>query len=375
MGERDTFPTHQEVEARTTGLYMLRFGTAYGLPVPIFFKKPLSFYQDKARDYREKYGSEWEGRFYADWPDYFDMVYGLLENRANTPSTTNAIFQLNKHKELIAAIDDPSLGFNNKDQDYSDLISLITRQWGTIEEYDPHARNYLLQQEIAGIPIAELKTPPQVAADVQMKKGWLGWEQYKLKEEELLEQASKASIASGGSAVTSIRQKNAIYIDGNGEVRRIYDFRQDFLKSQEDPKTGNPTWLRNYQLYDAEGWQSSIKVMQMLTNHNDYINTSITLKDRPSLQKAAMRFVEERENDMSLETIRDYLAGREVFVKALEQREAAGITGGGNMESKVNLDLEMEYNAWVENLKANGHPGFAEIYSRFLSQDKLKRVN
>lgn len=375
MGARDTIPTHEEIESKTMGLYMLRLGTAYGLPVPLQFKGPLSFYQDKAREYREKYGSDWEGRFYADWPDYFDMVYGLLENRTNTPPSTDAIYRLEKYSELVSAIDNPVGGFNNTDREDSDLISLITRKWGTIEEYDPHARNYLLEEEIRGEPISKLRSPDEVAASVKMKRGWLEYEQYKLKEEELLDKASKASLQMGGSAVTSIRQKNAVYIDGNGQVRRIADFKDDFLKAQEDPRTGNPVWLANYQRNDAEGWKNSIRVMQMLTNHKDYINTSRTLKDKPTIQKAAARFVEDQGDDPFWETIRDYLDGREVFANALQQREAAGISGGGNIQAKVNLGLEMQYNAWVDNLKANGHPGFAEIYNRFLSLDKLQKVD
>jgi hypothetical protein len=373
-GDRDSIPTHQEIENKTMGLYMLRLGTAYGLPVPIQFKKPLSFYQDKARDYREKYGSEWEGRFYADWPDYFDMVFAMLENRTNTPPSTDAIYKLNRYRGLVEVIDSPIGGFNNADREDSDLISFITRKWGTIEEYDPHARNYLLTKEIGQEPISKFRDPEEVAAANQIKRGWLEYEQYKLWEEETLEKASAASISQGGSAVTSINQKNAIYIDGNGQVRNIKDAKDDFLKAAEDPRTGNPVWLANFRRYDSEGWKNSIRVIKMLTNHKGYIDNSPTLRDKPDVRKQAMRFVEDHENDAFWDTTQEYLQGRDLFVKALQRREAAGIEGGGNIEAKVNLGLQMEYNAWVDNLKANGHPGFAEIYNRFLSQDKLTLV-
>lgn len=374
-GNRSTYPTQEEIEAKTMGHYMLRASITYGLPVPVRLAPPLNFYTEKARNYRDKYGAEWEAKFYADFPEYYDMVFSILENRTNTPYTTNAIFMLNEYKDLAKLIDSPAGPFNNKSQDYSDLISLITRKWGTTEEYDPHAANYLLREELAGTPLTQSRNKEQVVANNAMRRGWLDWSQYKMWEEEALYKASQASIAAGGKAVTSIRQKNALYVDGNGQVKPISEAKDAFLAAQADPRTGNDIWLRNYKQYDAEGWSYSVRVLKMLTNHNDYINTSISLRDLPDARKNAMKFVKKNQNNDYWDTAREYLEGREIFVDALLRQEAAGIDGGGNIDSTYNIPLQARYNAWVESLKANGHPGFAETYDRFLSLDKLKPVD
>jgi LPS O-antigen subunit length determinant protein (WzzB/FepE family) len=63
-------------------------------------------------------------------------------------------------------------------------------------------------------------------------------------------------------------------------------------------------------------------------------------------------------------SVATYLKIRDVFANKLAQRQS------GSLDARSNTDLQLAYDLFVQKLKQDDL-GFADVYDRFLSQDKI----
>ncbi len=110
-GKRDKEPTSEEVAGMTRNWYLLRAAISYASPVSMTPSPKTQFYMDQAHIYQQKYGREWQDKFFEDYPEYYRMALSLSANETGIVATENAynVMKDSRIKKAIAA--DPELGW------------------------------------------------------------------------------------------------------------------------------------------------------------------------------------------------------------------------------------------------------------------------
>jgi hypothetical protein len=86
----------------TRNWFILRAVTANASPVSMAPTPKAQFYIDQAHIYRQKYGQDWQEKFYKDFPQWYDMSLSLSNNETGIVATLNAVDAAKKYRSVIA---------------------------------------------------------------------------------------------------------------------------------------------------------------------------------------------------------------------------------------------------------------------------------
>jgi hypothetical protein len=322
---RTPYLTDGEIKKKTDAFYKMRVAANLILPFAPQFESPYRLWMDKWREYSKNYGLAADAKFLEDFPEYFEFATSLSKNPTGSQATMDDVQNAKRYTDLISDVVD----------DNSYLVGLITRGSGAAK-YNPTA--YWWQSETAIAP----GTP----------------ERYRSKQDP--KEAQRANAAREGWAKY---RRAMVILDAHLEKRGLTSFQQSGaedlayakqvviqqLASDVDPVTGQPTgqpsaWYEDYR--DIDGTKSA----KTMSGFKKIISNE--------------KFMADNGDDPTWKSVAVYMKIRDSIASLLGARESS------NIDSKQNEDLRMALDYYVNQLKA-GDLEFANIYDRFLSQDRI----
>lgn len=314
-----------EIKKKTDAFYKMRVAANLILPFAPQFESPYRFYMDKWREYSQTYGLGADAKFLEDYPEYFGFATSLSKNPTGSQATMDDVQNAKRYNDLISDVVD----------DNSYLVGLITKGSGAAK-YNPTA--YWWQSETAIAP----GTP----------------ERYRSKQDP--KEAQRANAAREGWAKY---RRAMVILDAHLEKRGLTSFQQNGaedlayakqiviqqLASDVDPVTGQPTgepsaWYEDYRDIDGTKSAKTISGFRKILSND--------------------KFMADNGDDPTWKSVTMYMKIRDSIASYLRARASS------NIDSKENEDLRMALDYYVNQLKA-GDLEFANIYDRFLSQDRI----
>ena len=317
--------TDGQIKSKTDAFYKMRVAANLILPFAPQFESPYRFYMDKWREYSQTYGLGADAKFLEDYPEYFEFATSLSKNPTGSQATMDDVQNAKRYTDLIADVKG----------DNSYLVGLITKGSGAAK-YNPTAYWWQSETSIApGTPEKYRgKQDPQEAQ--QQNAAREGWAKYRRAMAVLDAHLDKRGL-------TSFQQSGA---------EDLAAAKQAIIKqlaSDIDPVTGKPTgspsaWYQDYR--DIDGTKNA--------------KTIIGFKKILGNEK----FMADNADDPTWKSVAVYMKVRDRISVSLRGRPS------NNIDAKENIDLRMILDYYVNQLKA-GDLEFANIYDRFLSQDRI----
>lgn len=317
--------TDAQIKSKTDAFYKMRVAANLILPFAPQFESPYRYYMDKWREYSQTYGLGADAKFLEDYPEYFEFATSLSKNPTGSQATMADVQNAKRYTDLIAQV--------SGDNAY--LVGLITKGSGAAK-YNPTA--YWWQSETSISPgTPEKYRGKQDPKDAQQqnaaREGWAKYRRAMAVLDAHLEKRGLTSLQQAG-AEDLAAAKQAI-------VQQ--------LASDIDPVTGKPTgspsaWYQDYR--DVDGTKSA--------------KTIIGFKKILGNEK----FMSDNADDPTWKSVALYMKVRDSISSTLRGRPS------NNIDAKENADLRMVLDYYVNQLKA-GDLEFANIYDRFLSQDRI----
>jgi hypothetical protein len=314
-----------EIKKKTDAFYKMRVAANLILPFAPQFESPYRFYMDKWREYSQTYGLGADAKFLNDYPEYFGFATSLSKNPTGSQATMDDVQNAKRYNDLISDVVD----------DNSYLVGLITKGSGAAK-YNPTA--YWWQSETAIAP----GTP----------------ERYRSKQDP--KEAQRANAAREGWAKY---RRAMVILDAHLEKRGLTSFQQNGaedlayakqiviqqLASDVDPVTGQATgepsaWYEDYRDIDGTKSAKTISGFRKILSND--------------------KFMADNGDDPTWKSVTMYIKIRDSIASSLRARASS------NIDAKENEDLRMALDYYVNQLKA-GDLEFANIYDRFLSQDRI----
>jgi hypothetical protein len=320
--------TDKQVKQKTDAFFNVRLAAAVILPFAPSFKSPYKHYIDKWHEYSTKYGINADSKFLADFPEFFDFATSMSKNETGIASDMNAVSNAKRYSSLISTLqtDNPA------------LTSLVTN--GTPGEFSNTASWWEEQQNIGPGSVDKFRgtvSPVESIAKNQARKGWA---QYRLMTTQL-----DAALAKRG--LTDVNQAGA-------EDLKAAKFAViQAISVEYDPVTQKPTstpsaWAIDYSDVDGLKAAKNINGLRKIVNNSAFMD----INGSTPTWKSVMAYLQ----------LRDSIAVK------LSVRPSGGI------DAKANEDLALQLNFYVNQLR-RGDIKFADIYDRFLSQDKIYYKN
>lgn len=320
-----TYLTDSQIKKKTDAFYMMRVAANLILPFAPQFESPYRFYMDKWREYSQTYGLGADAKFLEDYPEYFEFATSLSKNPTGSQATMDDVQNAKRYTDLIADVKG----------DNSYLVGLITKGSGAAK-YNPTAYWWQSETSIApGTPEKYRgKQDPQEAQ--QQNAAREGWAKYRRAMAVLDAHLDKRGL-------TSFQQSGA------EDLAAAKQAIIQQLASDIDPVTGRPTgspsaWYQDYR--DIDGTKSA--------------KTIIGFKKILGNEK----FMTDNAEDPTWKSVALYMKVRDSISASLRGRPS------NNIDAKENVDLRMVLDYYVNQLKS-GDLEFANIYDRFLSQDRI----
>ena len=317
--------TDGEIKKKTDAFYKMRVAANLILPFAPQFESPYRFYMDKWREYSQTYGLGADAKFLEDYPEYFEFATSLSKNPTGSQATMDDVQNAKRYTDLIADVKG----------DNSYLVGLITKGSGAAK-YNPTAYWWQSETSIApGTPEKYRgKQDPQEAQ--QQNAAREGWAKYRRAMAVLDAHLDKRGL-------TSFQQSGA------EDLAAAKQAIIQQLASDIDPVTGKPTgspsaWYQDYR--DIDGTKSA--------------KTIIGFKKILGNEK----FMTDNADDPTWKSVALYMKVRDSISASLRGRPS------NNIDAKENVDLRMVLDYYVNQLKS-GDLEFANIYDRFLSQDRI----
>jgi hypothetical protein len=317
--------TEKQVKKKADAYYNMRTAANLILPFAPQFSSPYRLYMDKWREYSTKYGLQADDKFLEDFPEYFDFATTLSKNPTGSRSTMDEVQNSKRYSGLISDIS----------QDDKSLIGLVTRG-SNAAKFSPTA--YWWQSETAisaGSPerFRGKQTPQEAQRANEARKGWAIYRKTMAILDNHLAQRGLTSYQQNG-AEDLLQVKNAIV----GQ-----------LAVEKDPVTGSSTgtpsaWFQDYR--DVDGLKTA--------------KTIVGLRKIVSNGK----FMSDNGSDPTWKSMSLYLEVRDSIAARLRSRPVK------NIDAKENTDLRLMFDYYVNQLKT-GDVEFADIFERYLSQDKI----
>ena len=317
--------TDGQIKSKTDAFYKMRVAANLILPFAPQFESPYRFYMDKWREYSQTYGLGADAKFLEDYPEYFEFATSLSKNPTGSQATMDDVQNAKRYTDLIADVKG----------DNSYLVGLITKGSGAAK-YNPTAYWWQSETSIApGTPEKYRgKQDPQEAQ--QQNAAREGWAKYRRAMAVLDAHLDKRGL-------TSFQQSGA------EDLAAAKQAIIQQLASDIDPVTGKSTgspsaWYQDYR--DIDGTKSA--------------KTIIGFKKILGNEK----FMTDNADDPTWKSVALYMKVRDSISTSLRGRPS------NNIDAKENVDLRMVLDYYVNQLKA-GDLEFANIYDRFLSQDRI----
>jgi hypothetical protein len=317
--------TDAQIKSKTDAFYKMRVAANLILPFAPQFESPYRFYMDKWREYSQTYGLGADAKFLEDYPEYFEFATSLSKNPTGSQATMDDVQNAKRYTDLIADVKG----------DNSYLVGLITKGSGAAK-YNPTA--YWWQSETSIAPGTPEKyrgkqDPQEAQQQNASREGWAKYRRAMAVLDAHLEKRGLTSFQQSGAEDLAAAKQAVV----------------QQLASDIDPVTGKPTgspsaWYQDYR--DVDGTKSA--------------KTIIGFKKILGNEK----FMSDNADDATWKSVALYMKVRDSISSTLRGRPS------NNIDAKENVDLRMVLDYYVNQLKS-GDLEFANIYDRFLSQDRI----
>lgn len=317
--------TEKQVKKLADAYYNMRTAANLILPFAPQFSSPYRFYMDKWREYSTKFGLQADDKFLEDFPEYFDFATTLSKNPTGSRSTMDEVQNSKRYSSLISDIS----------QDDKSLIGLVTRG-SNAAKFSPTA--YWWQSETAISPgspetFRGKQTPQEAQRANEARKGWAIYRKTMAVLDNHLAARGLTSYQQNG-AEDLLAVKNSI-------IKQ--------LSIEKDPVTGEATgtpsaWYQDYRDVDGLKTAKTIVGLRKIVSNN--------------------KFMADNGSDPTWKSVSLYLEVRDSVAARLASRPVK------NIDANENRDLRLMLDYYVNQLKT-GDVEFADIFERYLSQDKI----
>jgi hypothetical protein len=309
-------PTPDEIEAAANLLWGARIVASFISPVQLEFTPIHQFWSDEAHRYKREYGQEWEQRFFEDYKEEA-MIYAVSSSHslAGIPPTSAGMKAWDEHKELVAQ--HPEFG------------GLIVGSDTYLDEFNYDAYKMQFGKSLGpgdSRSLREITDPREREAKAEESIGWIKFRQ--------IDATVTAELYALGA--TNIQQTT---IPGVAQLAQYRTSEVERLKREY------PAW--------AIAWGTSERLIYERVE---------------ALEEIAAR--PEFDNRVDIQGLREYLAIRDQVAAELDAGLAGGYTSSRSLQAEENSNLREWFYDQVGTLIQN-NPAFAEVYSRYLSQDLL----
>jgi hypothetical protein len=314
-----------EIKKKTDAFYKMRVAANLILPFAPQFESPYRFYMDKWREYSRTYGLGADAKFLEDYPEYFGFATSLSKNPTGSQATMDDVQNAKRYTDLIGDVVD----------DNSYLVGLITRS-SNAAKYNPTA--YWWQSETAIAPgtperYRSKQDPKQAQQQNAAREGWAKYRRAMAVLDAHLEKRGLTSFQQSGAEDLATAKQYVI----------------SQLASDVDPVTGQPTgepsaWYEDYRDIDGTKSAKTINGFRKILSND--------------------KFMADNGDDPTWKSVTLYMKVRDSIASSLSGRASS------NIDAKENQDLRIVLDYYVNQLKA-GDLEFANIYDRFLSQDRI----
>jgi hypothetical protein len=317
--------TDAEVKSKTDAYYKMRVAANLILPFAPQFESPYRLWMDKWREYSRTYGLGADAKFLNDFPEFFSFATSLSKNPTGSQASMDDVKNAKRYTGLIADIVD----------DNSYLVGLVTRGSGPAK-YNPTAYWWQTETAIApGTPerFRSKQDPKEAQMQNAAREGWAKYRRAMVVLDAHLDKRGLTSFQQSGAEDLAFAKQQVI----------------QQLATTIDPETGESTgevspWYEDYR--DIDGTKSA----KTIAGFRKIISNDIFMKDNG--------------DDPTWKSVTLYMKIRDSISDSLRARAS------NNIDAKQNGDLRMILDYYVSQLKA-GDLEFANIYDRFLSQDRI----
>lgn len=324
-GQRDTEPTFEEMQNKTSWFYVLRFLTNATLPVIPQYRSEYEFYINEWRKEQQTgtdaLGRSAQERFYDRYPEYFTLALSGTKNITGSDASPESVRRLRKNSTLVGDI----AGYS------PELVQLISND-GVERDFDK--ASYVWQLTTDVVPGGNDKYRKKLApADVIKRQdtiaGWIEFNKFMDGFDAELEKVGITSLTSNAG-------------------QPYAEIKKGFIA---DLRANNKSWADDFDVYEMGGWKNNIKAIDKIISDEKFIT----------------------ENDSTAWALmRDYMASRDDIIAELQSRESMGQSK--NINAASNKSLLEGWEQYVNELKKQDTQ-FSSWYNRFLEQDKLESVD
>lgn len=303
-----------EISDMARNWFILRAVTANASPVSMSPTPKAQFYIDQAHIYRQKYGQDWQEKFYQDFPQWYEMSLSLSNNETGIVASLNAVDAAKKYRKEIA--DNPQYGwmFVGPDNQYGQTPGTAFNQ--AAYAWEQQSIGYGQSKSFRG------KSSPQEAlAKAQASKGWIQYQSIMTKLNLVLEDRGLHSFQQKGAEDLADLKKQA----------------EEILGSQND------AWRQDFLSTDSG------KVVNMLDAAKTAMSNNAELAKRPDMV-AIGRYMQMRT------AIQGILAGRPKH----------------SLDDPGNADVKALWDQGTSLLRS-GNIGFEQAWNRVLQHDDPSR--
>ena len=307
------------IKELTDQFYNMRTVANLVLPFSPRFASPYKMYMDKYREFQREYGREADVKFLEEYgEEYFAFATSLSSNKTRVQASIDASGNIIANKDLIASVfgDEPA------------LVGLIVNNPSGYD-FSEAAYQYQYNTRVAPGSTETFRGTVDPAEAQRRNNARLGWIQYR----QVIEVLDAKLVERGLSSYS---------VKGAADLKAVKD--AVVAKLATNPDGSASDWYIDY--LDLDG----SKVLRVVNGFEKIL--------------ADENFMSRNVDNPTWKSIATYLKIRDVFATKLAQRQS------GSLSAKSNTDLQLAYDLFVQKLKQDDL-GFADVYDRFLSQDKI----
>jgi hypothetical protein len=304
-------PTEHDIQKATNALWALRTLTSFFSPVQVQYAPKHQFWLDEAHKMREEYGQNYFDKFLEKYGKEA-MAYAISSSNslAHVPPTNEGMEEWAENRDLI--------------KKYPHFGGLIISPDAYTDDYAPDAYKAQFDINLGGSSadkLREVADPDERQAEVERMLGWSDFRK--------ITAAIDAQLMARG--LTSIENNGA------------EDLKAMKAEAVSDLKEQYPGWTTDYETFARD------------------IDTKVE-------QMGTFAFNKEFDNRPDFAGLRQYLIIREMATQRLDENYLNG--GSRSLQTQENTALREWFYSQVGQL-VQSNPAFAEVYTRFLSNDTL----
>lgn len=317
-GERDDYPTAEEIINRTNGNFILRMlGNAFAFTPPAY-QSPVEPLMELQRKYDEVYGLEGPLKFSEKFGSEMLILSQTetTENVGGALSNPGTLRNIRKYDGLLRELA-PIVGED------LDVMGIFVNEDMAVSGYDANAYRWMTQAKIPGTSRnwRELNSGAEGMAEAQRQAGWVEYIKFKGQLDAILQQRG----------LSSYRVKGA---------EDLNTYRKEFVDNMmQNPNYGG--WAVDFQSMGSSKTYSAVNAIQKALSNED--------------------FMKDKQNSRTWQIAAMYMDTRN---RLMDMVEASGVT----LENDLNSGLKAEWDAYRQNL-INSDIGWANIANRYLNGD------